>query len=425
MKTSADAPSEKDLRAARRQLGRGEKWALRATLFCGVTLLIALPFLLRRNVAPSIVIPSPAPLPNPNAFDFYVQAGTMIVPAPVAAYKKDAPFALLQSTAKDNAPALRVFRKGLAFPYQQPAARGIKSLTMAPYAKFRELARQINFEARVLAAGGDWNGAMQSRLDGMRLGNDIPRGGAIISLLVGIAMEAIARQDADEIVPHLTAAQARAAAQRLEKLYESRVSLAEVWTEDKWVSLTMMQEGFSTPGWRGQMSSSWREKARWYFVDPQQMLDNRIKVLDAQIANVRLPYGTPGQPLPQPNDPYSQMLGGALSENRFRFSSAKNQTGNALLLSALALRAYQAEHGDLPKTLNDLAPSYLKNVPIDPFGNGKPLRYVRKNAREYSLYSVGSDGRDDGGKIAKTRSGKTRRYISPEDRGDMVLGING
>ena len=45
--------------------------------------------------------------------------------------------------------------------------------------------------------------------------------------------------------------------------------------------------------------------------------------------------------------------------------------------------------------LADLVPDYLSEVPQDPF-SGKPLLY-RRNAKGYVLYSVGLDGRDDGG----------------------------
>ena len=41
-------------------------------------------------------------------------------------------------------------------------------------------------------------------------------------------------------------------------------------------------------------------------------------------------------------------------------------------------------------------PLYLNAVPADPF-DGQPLRFKRLS-KGYVIYSVGSDGRDDGGK---------------------------
>jgi hypothetical protein len=66
-----------------------------------------------------------------------------------------------------------------------------------------------------------------------------------------------------------------------------------------------------------------------------------------------------------------------------------------LLTCGLALRAYCAENGNPPEKLADLVPEYLTEVPRDPY-SGKPLVY-RRDAKGYVLYSVGSDGRDDGG----------------------------
>ena len=402
-----------------------KKWALRAALLCGVLLLVALPLLLRHNSPPSIVIPPPQPLPNPNAFDFYVQAGTMIVPAPVAAYEKDAPLSLLQSTMQTNAPALRVLRKGFAFPYRQPAARGLAAGFPNYFGRFRETTRQLVMESRVLAARGDWSGAMQSRLDGVRFGSDIPRGGAMLSALVGIAMESLARKQAYLYEPHLTAPQARAAAKRLEQIIAQHPTLAESFTEEKWSGLQSMKDIFSQPGSRSQMGKKPLEKLQWYFLDPQQVANNYIASMDAQIANARLPYGTSAQPVPQPTDPYNRLMRTGSNADRFRFNFARNDTGNALLLANLALRAFREERGDFPQSLDELAPSYLKSVPLDPFGNGKTLRYRRIDKGGYWVYSVGPDGKDDGAHPVMRRGSPVAfGNLSSDLRGDIVLGLN-
>src|SRR5262249_52975358 len=52
--------------------------------------------------------------------------------------------------------------------------------------------------------------------------------------------------------------------------------------------------------------------------------------------------------------------------------------------------------GKYPARLDDLAPAYLKEVPLD-FMDGKPLRYRTKEDGTFLLYSVGEDGKDDGG----------------------------
>lgn len=62
---------------------------------------------------------------------------------------------------------------------------------------------------------------------------------------------------------------------------------------------------------------------------------------------------------------------------------------------AMALAAYQADHGQYPETLTALQPKYLPTVPLDLF-SGEPLIYEPDN-KGYLLYSVGENGIDDGG----------------------------
>lgn len=66
-----------------------------------------------------------------------------------------------------------------------------------------------------------------------------------------------------------------------------------------------------------------------------------------------------------------------------------------LTVTELALSKYQAEHGTYPERLEQLVPEILTAVPEDPFGD-EPLKYRRAGAG-YVLYSVGADGRDNGG----------------------------
>ncbi len=79
----------------------------------------------------------------------------------------------------------------------------------------------------------------------------------------------------------------------------------------------------------------------------------------------------------------------------------------AAILLAIAL--YRAEHeGALPRAVKDLVPGYLPKVPVDPMRvDGRPFVY-RPDSRPPILYSVGLNGKDDGG------STRTLRY--PADR---------
>jgi hypothetical protein len=63
---------------------------------------------------------------------------------------------------------------------------------------------------------------------------------------------------------------------------------------------------------------------------------------------------------------------------------------------AFALAAYRRDEGRYPARLADLAPKYLAAVPDDLFA-GRPLAY-RPSGAGYLLYSVGVNGKDEGGR---------------------------
>jgi hypothetical protein len=68
-----------------------------------------------------------------------------------------------------------------------------------------------------------------------------------------------------------------------------------------------------------------------------------------------------------------------------------------LLMTDLAIQSFQREHDSNPRELGELVPRYLEAMPIDPF-SGQPLVY-RLTEDGFVLYSVGKDGKDDGGRF--------------------------
>jgi hypothetical protein len=64
--------------------------------------------------------------------------------------------------------------------------------------------------------------------------------------------------------------------------------------------------------------------------------------------------------------------------------------------TALAIERFRREHGQtLPVSLEELVPVYCKSAPTDPY-DGHPLRFKTLDSG-YVIYSIGNDGRDDGG----------------------------
>lgn len=66
-----------------------------------------------------------------------------------------------------------------------------------------------------------------------------------------------------------------------------------------------------------------------------------------------------------------------------------------LLEIAWALYAYKKDNGQYPKSLSELVPAYLEQIPDDRF-TGSPLKYIRVG-EGYKMYSVGRNRIDDGG----------------------------
>jgi hypothetical protein len=81
---------------------------------------------------------------------------------------------------------------------------------------------------------------------------------------------------------------------------------------------------------------------------------------------------------------------------------------------SFALAVYQADHGSYPAKLADLVPKYVSRVPRD-FFNDQNLHY-RQEGPGFLLYSVGINGRDDGGKSLYNRTGE-------QDCDDLVVRV--
>ena len=81
-------------------------------------------------------------------------------------------------------------------------------------------------------------------------------------------------------------------------------------------------------------------------------------------------------------------------------ANAEAQVGQARL--ALALERWRLAHAEYPRTLAELPADWGVAGLRDP-ATGAPFRYRRTGEKSYKLYSVGADGRDDGG----------TRYVDP------------
>jgi len=80
-------------------------------------------------------------------------------------------------------------------------------------------------------------------------------------------------------------------------------------------------------------------------------------------------------------------------------------------LLMLALETHRTEHGAYPQTLEALGSRLLPRVPADRFDPGNAIRYI-SHGHGFVLYSVGADGKDDGGVAPTENAYKVKRFES-------------
>jgi hypothetical protein len=101
------------------------------------------------------------------------------------------------------------------------------------------------------------------------------------------------------------------------------------------------------------------------------------------------------------------------------FVTMKNLTLHQMVIAAVALKRYQLRHGQVPQSLTALAPEFLAEVPHD-FMDGQLLRYRLNSDGSFILYSVGEDGRDNGGDPLPAVSSQNQQNQSPWAGRDWV-----
>lgn len=77
---------------------------------------------------------------------------------------------------------------------------------------------------------------------------------------------------------------------------------------------------------------------------------------------------------------------------------ANTQALRASVAVACAATRYRLDHGQYPATSDLLVPGYLAAVPVDPF-DGQAMRMKKRPDGSLVIYSVGADGKDDGGVV--------------------------
>lgn len=287
------------------------------------------------------------PLPSPNGYDDFIQAGTLIQSGALASGKIDDYRNLGQDELKAlvaaNAKALSLVRSGLekscAMPMQTYLLNSTAMSGDLPLLK--RIAQLLAAEGRLAELDGRLEDAARSYLDAMRFGNEISRNGFVINRLVGIACSAIGSVALGKLAPQLRADQLKPVIAELDKLDQATVTWDQVRRAE---GVFMRYELRKIPNPITWLPLWWQAR-------------KTIQTAEAR---------------------HNQAL------SRVR-----------LLETELALRCYRAERSAPPNQVTELVPQYLQRIPQDPFSS-QPLVY-RPQGTNWLLYSIGPDRKDDGG----------------------------
>lgn len=382
-------------------------------------------------LAQPIAIPD-AKLPNPNGYDLLARAAKSIQgdgKSSPANLRNLSPQQMERQRAfiGQNAAPLAMIRQALKLPIATPPKRGLRG-AIPTYSGPRGLARLVVEESGVRAADRQWDRAVGGGLDVVQMGIALQNGGNTMAVLSNSAIEILGRGEVAKWRGQLSQAQTAQAARRLEAIEAKRPPYAAIAQQEMWSSLSMLRDTLQSSDWKkmrdgsdpkgySSMFKDTRDQARLRETSDQQIEANLVAALQATVARARLPY-SPGLPIvPEPADPLSALIAGSETSRgvtTVRVIHERNRASNHLLATDLALQAFAKPSGKYPQSLSELVPKYLRAVPRDPFAPASPLRYKRQGDT-FLLYSVGPDGKDNGGAPMKTRG------ISIDNVGDMLL----
>jgi len=292
-------------------------------------------------------IPAPAvDVPAPNGRDYFAAAGAQL--ASVTAPDPDVdPPAVMAEFVADHQGALSLVRDGLklrclvSLPWRETEDY-LKNMDDMKHA--RTIAMCLRAEAIVRSNAGDYPGAMQSSVDGIRFAHQWSRGGLQLHYLVAAAMEPIGVAELARLRPHLDSGACRKALAQLMEVDAQREAVSQVVERDELWSAAA---------------------ADWH-----------TRIVAARDTLMHRPPGL---------------------RSFFYEDERRRDALRRLLMVELALQAFQVDHGVPPQSLQELIPDYLPSIPLDPY-DGAPLRFKREGAARLA-YSVGPDRDDDGGKL--------------------------
>jgi len=305
-----------------------------------------------------------------------------------------------------------------------------------PLGGYRDLTRRLRLESEWKAYTGDLEGSLRDCLDLVRFGVHLEGKGLLIEQLVGAALDGCGQSCLFNILDKTnpSAGILKGVQQELEGLYSSQKVVVSLDTE-KALQYEYVQRTFTDDG-KGNgrvlrrgvplVASDWRSLLAGLLLfrypdrrEVTRQIDGFFEAAERQIGIMpssdewegnqhklnEIARGNPFLQLESPTFPRMAQLAWHMKTHR------------AALVTTLGVIRYQKETGQYPTDLNELvAAGYLNRLPIDPY-SGRPLVY-RQTDGGFLLYSLGTNLKDNGGKLGTDSQGRPRMWA---DNGDWVF----
>jgi len=367
-----------------------------------------------------------APLPGENAAPLYAQAFLCMVADPTeklpfvgGAYPppgEPLPEDIREAIAKHlaaNRPALQLLHDAAAIEQCRHAirfARPLFNTLLPPLVDTRAAARLLALETIATAEAQDSKGTVDCTMACLSVGRSLEGDPFLISQLVGIACESICAKAMQNALSRCQLAdeQCRTLNQDLAR-HEDSNGLVRGTAGEACFGVDVFDMPAATMGGFPGLPfrSAWLDKTAWtlYRLVGLSDADKRAYLWHARrgIEICQMPEAKRRgaaaeldadlQKLP-PAYMLSRLVG--CSMEGVVSADLINKAYLRAARTALAVERYRLAHDRLPGTLDELVPQFLDAMPKDPF-DGKPLRY-KLLEKGYMVYSIGPDGKDDGGK---------------------------
>jgi hypothetical protein len=287
---------------------------------------------------------TPPPLPEPNGYEQLLNAAEKV--APRTGFYDEMETEELAAIVQQNEPVISLTRDALdeeiAVPVdwsRDPSTAADPATLERPQA-IRNLSRALLAEAQYWRLQQRPEEAIARTIEAYRLGAKSYRGGLIIDLLVGIAIQGGALEELRRI--------------------------AEQNPDQHAVILRQLLEVISL----GEPADDVLQREQDYIASASRSLTALL--FRAQLQELLMP-----------------------AVQATTQAALRTEVQERLLALHLAIEVYHQEHEEWPAKLEDVAELLDGEVPQDPYSQGQFVYRVEDG--NYLLYSVGSNGQDDGG----------------------------